>query len=237
MATAKNMERVELTRNFRCSEEIQRFIKHELDGVGEEQPPVDIDRIACGISKAPPDAVLCGTNSTVDQLTELLTKRGLKVTGKSRITDEQKRLEAYIRWRADSGNGKLFEHALGMCSPETLSTFRNMATKQLKEPLDIFRDGFDPVCFDGVKCQLANMRDAIPDAPLTVLAELVIEQPAEADGLLICTIHASKGREWDSIVFVDDCGKSDHHKRMRYVAMTRAKTKLTTVKLKGEFQR
>jgi hypothetical protein len=235
MATAKNMERVELTRNFRCSDKIQVAAAMALEGC--QQPDArDINHIADIIILDPPDAVLCGTNSTVDQLTELLTKRGLKVTGKSRITDEQKRLEAYIRWRIDPKNGKLFEHMLSLVDPQMLEFLRRLAAEALCEILDVAEPGIPRYC-SGEEWRLNELRKVMPDASMHELAELVIEQPAEADGLLICTIHASKGREWNSIVFVDDCGKSDHHKRMRYVAMTRARSKLTTVKLKGEFQR
>lgn len=237
MAAAKGMESLTLSKNFRCSDEIQEKAARALGG-----DPVcfgctdrmDLRAIAYQISQYPPNAILCGTNATVDRLTIELKSLGLEVTGRAKVTEEQKDLEAYIAWSADGENELLLVNMLRRIRPDLLDELRREALEKLCSITDCFKE--DSVFGWPIHAELRKLQDANPDLHLYELAELAIEQP-DTEGRVVMTIHGSKGMEWDSVAVVDDMGDSEHHRRMRYVAFTRARKNLSIYRLQERWGR
>jgi hypothetical protein len=238
MAELKNMERVELTKNFRCSDDIQEEAALALCGRGNTDAldlPVIASRIAYDhVHGWMPDAILCGTNDTVDRLTKALTDLGLPVVGRSRVTEQQKDLEALIRWKIDPENELLLVNMLRRLEPNLLEKLKSESVEKLCDIGDLFESHL-PFGWP-IQQEFDKLRDSNPGSSLSELAELAIELP-ETEGCIVCTIHSAKGLEWDSVVVVDDMGDSDHHRRMRYVAYTRARKNLVVYRMRERWAR
>ncbi len=236
MAEKKGMEQVVLTENWRCSEEIQKTAERNLNGV-VAMAGWDLSVIAQEISETMPDAVLCGTNRTVNLVTEELLKRGIAVVGGVNLTERQKQMEAMFRSLAAPDNEFLYENLLRCINPALLASTKRLAEKMLTSTNQVPIPPNDP-SFWNLRNEAEMFKDAYPDMTISELAEFVVEptaDPEAAAGMVCCTVHAAKGLEWRSVLFVDDIGDSEAHNRIRYVACTRAREELKVMRLWKEW--
>lgn len=239
-ATAERMgmERVSLTRNFRCTEEIEQEAQKVLIGDGVLFVPAELKDIGETIKTHREATVLCGYNATIDQLEEWLTKNGVPVA-REKNKLERMQLEAYLRMKSDEyPNAALLRNAINLVNPERLKVLDKIAGDQLVDLIDLFDAEEELRLFEPLMNKVEALMMDYPHLDYEELAELVMN-PTEPEsmGVRLMTIHGAKGLEWDSVIFVDDLRQTEGHARMRYVACTRARKNLLRIKFQEGWNR
>lgn len=221
MAEIRRSQVVTLKQNFRCSPEIDAYAykANAGDVAGTE---ASLEQIADEIVKLAPSkiTVLCGYNATVDKLKALVSSRGVSVAT-SRPHAEVVKMEAVLRY-LESGSDHLFEHALNLVDPDAYKRSKHQANQSLCSISEIITES---EAWSEIGHEAYSLKQAMPDMSYGDLAEMVANQQTSGD-VQIMTIHAAKGLEWDTVGFVDEMSSNSHHSRMRYVACTRARSRL-----------
>ena len=237
-AERMGMERVSLTRNFRCTEEIEREAHAVLMGNGVLFVSAELKDIGEAIMGNREATVLCGYNATIDQLEEWLRQRGVPVA-REKNKLERLQLEAYLRMKSDEyPNAALLRNAINLVCPERLKVLDKIAGDQLVDLVELFDADEELRLFEPQMNQMEALMMDYPHLDYEELAELVMN-PTEPEsmGVRLMTIHGAKGLEWDSVIFVDDLRQTEGHARMRYVAATRARKNLLRIKFKERWER
>lgn len=221
MAEIRRSQVVTLKQNFRCSPEIDAYAykANAGDVAGTE---ASMEQIADEVVKLAPSkiTVLCGYNATVDKLKALVSSRGVSVAT-SRPHAEVVKMEAVLRY-LESGSDHLFEHALNLVDPDAYKRSKHQANQSLCSISEIITES---EAWSEIGHEAYSLKQAMPDMSYGDLAEMVANQQTSGD-VQIMTIHAAKGLEWDNVGFVDEMSSNSHHSRMRYVACTRARSRL-----------
>lgn len=230
VADVQGMERMSLTQSFRCPPEVMTSASAALNGEIREGQCSISDAVSV-ILMTQPDVVLCGTNQTREDVSMELASCDIAVATNKKTDREQEIFEAYVMWRADTSNSMAAGYLLGLTSPTLLQAYSLTAARTLREISDLIIEEGLPQWLK-LSDKLKQRQEQYPDLPIEDLADQSFEDSVEEEGLPVMTVHAAKGLEWGKVLFLDDCGTTAHHRRMRYVAISRAKQSTTIIRMK-----
>jgi superfamily I DNA/RNA helicase len=223
---AMHMQVVPLTKNFRCAGHIQDGADEALNAtIHAVNNPYQRGKLWKMIETVKEKngtlTILCGYNATLEVLRRDLEGVGIKVSGQ-RPDREIQALEAYLRWRDDPSNDALCEHLFNVATPELLPQWKKAADEAYDYLATVLPEG-GIAEWKPLEARMKALQEAFPGFNLSDLAEFIVTPTSDDQPIKLMTVHASKGLEWDNVLFVDDLSFSYHHRRMRYVAHTRAR--------------
>lgn len=202
-------------------------------------------------------AIICRYNWHCDEIAEYLRSSGVQVKQRKKQAEPPgwKIVRTLVAFYASPDNDELAYSALTITQGESvaklvrqtaaaqLMSINRVSVKMQQPKLDevlplLVRANVDRQCLDMVEKIQSELPlfSTVSDLAAALQSDYALEaEDGKNEGVTVCTVHASKGLEWDTVIlpyFNDEVypGKNpdnlEESRRLAYVAITRARSEL-----------